>query len=221
MLKTNIALVDDHIMLRNGLTALINDMEPFQVILEADNGLDFTKKILSTKIQPDIILLDINMPVMNGFTTAEWIKEHLPFSKILVLSMLDDEASIIRMLRLNARGFILKDGEPELLEAALLDLVHHDYHFNEIVSNRLVHCNKNNEFQITSILNQLTTRELAFLTLCCSEATYKEIAATLNVSPRTVDGYRDQLFEKLELKSRVGLVLFAIKNNIFNIHHIN
>jgi two-component system, NarL family, invasion response regulator UvrY len=216
MPKLTVALVDDHTMLRNGLASLIDNTSQYQVILQADNGKEFVTAVETNKLQPDIILLDVSMPVMDGFATAQWISLNLPLSKVLVLSMFDDEKSIIKMLRFGAKGYILKDGEPDELAIALHNVVHKGYHYSDLVNSKLVHAiNSLDNNEILPSEQKVTLREVEFLKLCCSEMTYKEIANIMNLSVRTVEGYRDQLFEKLNIKTRVGLVLYAIKNKIF------
>jgi two-component system, NarL family, invasion response regulator UvrY len=216
MPKLSVALVDDHAMLRNGLASIINDLNEYEVILQSDDGLAFTNKITVDKLVPDIVLLDVSMPHMDGFETAKWISTNLPLAKILVLSMFDDEKSIIKMIRNGAKGYILKDSEPQELEIALNDIVHKGYHYSDLVNGKLIHAvHKLDEHSEDEKQSKLTSREIEFLKLCCSEMTYKEIANIMYLSVRTVEGYRDNLFVKLNLKTRVGLVLYAIKNNIF------
>lgn len=218
MQRTAIAIVDDHVLLRQGLASFIRTFPQYDVILEADNGVDFVSRISGVP-KPDIVLLDINMPKMNGYETATWIKEHLPKTKVLVLSMVEHDTAIIRMLRLGARGYLLKDSNPNLLLQALTAVQEHGFYINELVSNRMIHyLNEGNGAGPTAVaMVRLTDRELHFLQLACTEKTYKEIADDMYVSPRTVDSYRDGLFEKLQIRSRVGLVLYAIKNGIVNV----
>jgi two-component system, NarL family, invasion response regulator UvrY len=218
MSKLSVALVDDHIMLRTGLANLIEDMNDYEVILQSDNGRDFIDATLSKKYDPDIVLLDVSMPHMDGFETAKWISTNLPLAKILVLSMFDDEKSIIKMIRNGAKGYILKDSEPQELEIALNDIVHKGYHYSDLVNGKLIHAvNKLDEQSDEEKQSKLTSREIEFLKLSCSEMTYKEIANIMYLSVRTIEGYRDNLFVKLNLKTRVGLVLYAIKNKIFEV----
>jgi two-component system, NarL family, invasion response regulator UvrY len=218
MSKVQVALVDDHTMLRHGLATLINNMSDYTVIAESDNGKEFVEAVIKQKLEPEIILLDVSMPVMDGFETAHWIAAHLPLAKIIVLSMFDEEKNIIKMIRLGAKGYILKNGEPRELAAALNDVLLKGFHFNDMVSGKLVHTIHNNHTNGSSLQEaHITAREEEFLKLCCSEMTYKEIAGIMHLSSRTVEGYRDQLFEKLQLKTRVGLVLYAIKNKIVSI----
>ena len=220
MERTTIALVDDHVLLRQGLASFIRTFPQYEILLEADNGADFLARVKSTTA-PDIVLLDVNMPRMNGYETAAWIKENLPGTKVLVLSMVEHDTAIIRMLRLGARGYLLKDSNPNILLHALDAVRDHGFFINELVSNRMLHYlnkeNGGNNGSAAVATMHLTDRELHFLQLACTEKTYKEIADDMFVSPRTVDSYRDVLFEKLHIRSRVGLVLYAIKNGIVNV----
>jgi two-component system, NarL family, invasion response regulator UvrY len=218
MSTLTIALVDDHVMLRKGLANLIQEINGYKVILESDNGKDFVTTIGLHKYEPDIVLLDVSMPHMDGFETAKWITTNLPLAKILVLSMFDDEKSIIKMIRNGAKGYILKDSEPQELEIALNDIINKGYHYSDLVNGRLIHAVNNLDNNIADeAQSKLTSREKEFLKLCCSEMTYKEISNIMYLSVRTVEGYRDNLFVKLNLKTRVGLVLYAIKNKIFEL----
>lgn len=214
---TNIALVDDHILLRNGLAALINSFNGYEVSFEADHGKDFINMVTNHG-SPDIVLLDINMPEMNGFETASWIKENLPATKILVLSMMDNETSIISMLKSGAGGYILKDSKPSIFRQALDDIRDKGFFMNDLVTHKMLNYVKGEEQNTdAAIIARLSEKELTFLKLACTEKTYKEIASEMNLSPRTVEGYRDDLFAKLAVMSRVGLVLFAIKNGLHKV----
>jgi two-component system, NarL family, invasion response regulator UvrY len=213
-----VALIDDHVLLRNGLANLVESFGDYKVLFQADNGKQFIES-LQKGIVPDIVLIDINMPIMNGYETATWIRENKFKIIILALSMYDDENSIIKMFKAGAKGYILKDCDPSELKAALEALVTKGFYYNEMITGKLIHTiNTLDEKEIQSrLLAKLNEREITFLKLICSEYTYKEIAEKMFVSTRTVDGYRDALFEKLELKTRVGLVMFAIKNGIITL----
>jgi DNA-binding NarL/FixJ family response regulator len=217
-MKVKIALTDDHVMLRNGLASLLEDLD-YEVLFEADNGKDFLEKLKLHQL-PEVVLMDINMPQMDGYETTLWLKQNHPHIKVLALSMYDDENSIIRMLKSGAKGYILKDSDPSELKAALHALLTKGFYHSELVTGKLIHTiNHLDEPEHSSVKDVLglNDRELEFLKLVCTEMTYKEIAAQMCLSPRTIDGYRDALFEKLGLKSRVGLVLFAIKNAIVTV----
>lgn len=213
----NIVLTDDHNLLRNGLASLVQSLG-HKVLFEADNGKHFIEK-LNPAALPDIVLLDINMPEMDGYETAQWIKTNHPDIKILALSMYDNETSIIRMLKCGARGYILKDSEPAELRAAIEALMSKGFYYSDLVSGKLMHAINKMEDSGDGLKNlvPLSDRETDFLKYSCTELTYKEIADKMFVSPRTIDGYRDALFEKLHMKTRVGLVMYAIKNGIVNV----
>jgi DNA-binding NarL/FixJ family response regulator len=215
---TSIALVDDHALLRNGLASLIESFDGYSVLFQADNGKDFIQQ-LQVDTMPDIILLDITMPEMNGFETASWIRQNAPSIKILVLSMMDNDEIVISMLKAGARGYILKDSKPAVFKQALDNIRDSGFFMNELVSNKMLNYVRHEETngKELSAISLLTEKELAFLQYACSEMTYKEIAIAMQISPRTVEGYRDELLKKLNLQSRVGLVLFAIKNGLYKL----
>ena len=212
-----IALADDHVLLRNGLASLIKNFG-HDVLFEANNGEDLVKLIKEGK-RPDLVLMDINMPVKDGYETASWLKENYPEIKVLALSMLDDENAIIRMIKNGARGYVLKESEPGELRDAINAVLHKGFYYSEMVTGRLVHSISGTDVasHTSQQVMQLTEREIEFLKLACSEMTYKEIAAAMHLSPRTIDGYRDALFLKLDIKTRTGLVIYAIKNGIVKV----
>jgi DNA-binding NarL/FixJ family response regulator len=215
-LKVNasVAIVDDHILLRKGLVNLIRGVETYAVLFEAENGKDFIK-LLQPKYIPDIVLLDINMPEMDGYDTALWLKKNYPNIKILALSMNDNESSIIRMMKNGAQGYILKDIDPLEFRNALDSLMRRGFYYSELVTGNLIKTvNQPEEPETLQDLIHLNAREIEFLKLVCTELTYKEIAEKMFLSVRTIDGFRDALFEKLNVKSRVGLVIYAIKNGL-------
>ena len=215
---TLVALVDDHELLRTGLAAIINSFEGYKVVIEANNGIQFIE-MLDKQNNPDIVLLDITMPQMDGYETSSWIKANMPKTRVLVLTMLENDTAIIRMLKNGARGYILKDSKPKLFKEALDNIRDSGYFINELVSNKLMHyINHEEVFDSDAMaMASLTENETTFLRLVCTEKTYKEIADEMFVSPRTIDTYRDNLLKKLEVKTRVGLAIFAIKNGIAKI----
>ena len=211
---TKVVLVDDHSLLRKGLAQLVQSLG-YTIHFEADNGKEFLEK-LNNNDPPDVVLLDINMPEMDGYETAQWIKTNHPDIKVLALSMYDNETAIIRMIRCGAKGYILKDSEPTELRVAIDDVVTKGFYYSDLVSGKLIHAiykldDEDNELKSLVHLND---RETDFLKYACTEMTYKEIADKMFVSPRTIDGYRDALFEKLHIKTRVGLVMYAIRAGI-------
>ncbi len=213
--KHTIAIVDDHSLFARSLEKLINSFPQFRVVFHAKNGVELQERIGNNPNGiPEIVLLDINMPVMDGFETAEWLTKNHPKVKIMTLSMEDDEQSILKMLRKGAKGYLLKDINPEILNLALIELIEKGYYHSEKVSETLLH--SLTSFEDGSVLD-FKENELTFIQLACSEMTYKEIADVMDLSPKTIDGYRQDLFKRLKIKNRVGLVIFALKNNLMKI----
>lgn len=212
----NVALVDDHTLLRSGLANVINNFGEYSVVFEADNGKQFIEQFKKNNA-PDVVLMDITMPEMDGFETTKWIKNNAPETKVLVLSMTDDDTSIIKMLQNGAKGYILKDSKPDVLRTALREVNEKGFYLNEVVSGKLMYLiNKGEAKPNTPVIN-LSDKETEFLKWCCTEKSYKEIADAMGISTRAVETLRSNLFEKLETLSRVGLVMYAIRNGIVKV----
>jgi len=207
--KIHIAIVDDHTLFRNGVAALMAEFDELQVIFEAENGQQM-QQALSKHKQPDVILMDINMPVMDGYASTKWVKQNYPKVRVLALSMFEDDKAVIQMIKCGAGGYVLKESRPRELLEAIRAIHEKGVYINEMVSGKLLRSVADKDDA-----PDISKKELEFLRLCCSELTYKEIADQMFVSPRTVDNYREALFLKLNLKSRSGLVLYAIQNGIF------
>lgn len=206
-MKKTIVIVDDHLLIAKALEGIIDNFEDFEVIDVAENGKDMIDKFESGQKIPDIILLDISMPLMNGFETAAWLKENHPNIKVMALSMQGDDNSVIKMIRNGAKGYLLKNTHPKDLEIALTKLNSDGFFYPDWAS-KIIFSNmsdeKNNEKK-----KKISEREKEFLTYTVTELSYKEIAEKMCCSPRTVESYRDQLCEKFDLKTRVGLAVFC------------
>jgi two-component system, NarL family, invasion response regulator UvrY len=213
-----IGLVDDHILLREALANVIRTFDEFSVSLIADNGKEFIEKLTPVN-KPEILILDLNMPEMDGHTTTHWISKNHPEIKILVLTMYDPE-TLIHLIRAGVRGFLKKDVPPGELKYALQCILANGTYCSHTITGRLFNLMKNqgtkNSAWGTVILNE---NEISFLKLVASELTYKEIAQKMQISPRTIDNYRDALFLKLNVKSRVGLAMYAVKSGIVTINY--
>jgi len=210
-METHIALVDDNRRFRSGLISIIGTLKGYDVIFEVSNGEELIGHILQGH-KPHIVLLDSNMPVVNGIDTISWLRSSHPEIKIIVLSKSADPPKVLSMFKLGIKGFLMKDAEAYEFEQALKKVLHNDIYYPDFVTRYLLDA-------VNPVTDQqrLNSREIEFLKLASSELTYKEIADQMRVSVRTVDGYRDQLFEKLHVKSRVGLVLYAIKNKVIDL----
>jgi DNA-binding NarL/FixJ family response regulator len=207
--KISIAIVDDHTLFRNGVANLMKEFDELKVVFEAENGQQMQYALAKHPVI-DVILMDINMPVMDGYEATAWLKRSHPGVKVLALSMFEDDQAVIKMIKSGACGYVLKESKPrELLEA--IKIIHtKGIYINELVSGKLVR-----SVADADSVADISKKEMDFLKYCCSELTYKEIADKMFVSPRTVDNYREALFLKLNLKSRTGLVLHAIQNQYF------
>jgi two-component system, NarL family, invasion response regulator UvrY len=217
-MKATVALTDDHILLRNGLANLLTELG-YTVLFQADNGRQLIEKI-STHTVPQVVIMDINMPVMDGYEATLWLKENHPSVKVLALSMLDDETSLIRMFKNGAHGYILKDCHPDELQKAIETLLKKGFYHSEVIGQKLIRAIHHlDEINISMPPEKLvlTDKEVEFLKWVCTEFSYKEIADKMGVSPRTVDGYRDALQEKLECKGRIGLALWAIRQGVVEV----
>ncbi len=220
--QIKIALVDDHTLFRRGLVKLIHGINEkrYFILFEADDGKDFISK-LDKRALPDIVIMDIEMPNMDGFETVLWLRNHYPQVDVIVVSMIDSEDAVIRMLKLGVKGYLSKHIEPEDLSAALRAVASKNFHYTDFITGKLIHSVQSqagslisNQDQNTLSLGQLTEREREFIRHACTEATYDEIAAKMYVSPKTVDGYREAVFKKMNARNRVGLVIHAIKNKL-------
>ncbi|MDC8004663.1 response regulator transcription factor [Aureisphaera galaxeae] len=212
--KHTLAIVDDHLLFASSLEKLINTFPEFQVLFKARHGLEMQNELKGNDTIPDLILLDINMPVMNGFETVAWLTENHPKVKVLALSVEDNEGIILKMIRGGAKGYFLKDIHPDDLKFALLEVMEKGYYYSERVTSTMVNALQPGAKEPTVKLRE---NELTFLQLACSEMTYKEIADVMHLSPKTIDGYRQELFNKLGIKNRVGLVIYALKNHLIEL----
>jgi two-component system, NarL family, invasion response regulator UvrY len=225
--RIKLAIADDHRLFRKGIISLIElkGNDRYLIVLEAENGDELLRK-LDRKALPDIIIMDIEMPKTDGFQAVSWLREHYPEIKILVVSQTEKEESIIRMLRLGVKGYLSKDIDPDELHAALQAIHRHGFYYTDYITGKLIHNlnheEKKEEEHEPSNLNKdlwakITEKEITFLNWCCSELTYEQIAGKMMMSPKTIDGYRTKLFEKYNASTRVGLVLFAIRNGLVKV----
>ncbi len=210
-MKYSVVIVEDHILLSQALAGLVNGFSKFKILYLCKNGRELLTRLKDPKNIPDVVLMDINMPIMNGIETTIALKEEYPQINVLALSVEEDEKTILKMLRAGAKGYLLKDTEKSILENALVEVQETGFYHTKDVTNLLLgSLNPKKENKVI-----LKEREMEFIKHACTEKTYKEIASDMCLSPKTIEGYRDSIFEKLHLKNRTGLVIYAIKNKIF------
>jgi DNA-binding NarL/FixJ family response regulator len=209
-----VALVDDHVLLRHALASLIEQSGYCRVILEASNGHELVRGLAGNTL-PDVVMLDLNMPGMDGHETAGWLHQHHPGIKVLMLTMYDSELALIRLLQAGVKGFMKKDVHPTELLQAIRSVMESGYYYSSHTSSKLAGLFRDMPGSGNSLEKvMLTNQEVEFLKLVCTEMTYKEIAHQMHMNPRAIDGIRDNLFTRLDVKSRVGLAIYAIRHGL-------
>ena len=211
-MKIPIGIVDDHQLFLKSLSLMLQSFNNYDVVIEAANGKDLQEKMSDKKKVPEIMLIDVNMPVMDGIATAAWINQNFPSVKLVALSQNDGDKTIIGMIKAGCCAYLLKDTHPNELEKALNE-IHTKGFYNADVSN----INYRRLLQFEKDTLNITDKEKAFLQYACSDLTYKQIAMQMNLSERTIDGYRESLFHKLKVQSRVGLALEAIRRELVSL----
>jgi two-component system invasion response regulator UvrY len=213
----SIMLVDDHTIVRNGLKSLIQVLGNYKITHEFENGWEFIKAIPQLP-EADLVIMDMNMPEMNGLETMRWLKAHKPTMRVLMLTLSTDEQAIVELFRYGVRGYLPKNCTAAALKKAIDDTVNTGYYHNEILQNALA-AGTGKTLDDKTILERITDRELLFIKLICDEReyTYDQIKEIMGVHRRTVDGYREALFDKFSIKSKTGVVLFAIKHGLVEI----
>lgn len=214
--KVFIAIADDHELFRAGMIKILQDHKNFHVIIEAQNGKTLIERITDSPQLPDIVLLDLKMPEMDGFETASYLIDHFPSIKIIVLTMHDSERHILRMIELGANGYLFKNTHPLEVAESIEQVYENDYYFNNQINNLLqkVMRYKGKSFKGQNLPIALTLRENEVLKLICKQHTTIEIAEILCLSTRTIEGHRQNLISKLDVRNVAGLVVYAMKHGL-------
>jgi DNA-binding NarL/FixJ family response regulator len=210
----NIGLVDDHQLFSKSLELMLKSFKGFAVVIDATNGMELKAKMKKASVMPDILLIDVNMPIMNGVDTAKWMKQTYPKIKCAALSMNDNDQSIIDMFKAGCCAYLFKDTNPSEFELALNEIFHKGYYNSDQSRtnlSKLMAANYQNDEK------QFRDKEKEFLELACTDMTYKQIAELMQMSERTIDGYREAIFEKFSVQSRTGMALEAIRRGIIKI----
>jgi len=208
------AIADDHEVFRQGLKLVLGDDKELQFLVEAENG--FALLQLLKKQAPDVVLIDLKMPVMDGFDTAKELRKLYPQSKILILTMFDEEQFIIHMLEVGANGYLLKNASPEEIRKAIYAVTENNYYFNDLVSSAMLKKIVQKDLAMPAFrqTGQLNEKEIKVLELICQELTSAEIGEKVFLSARTVEGIRAGMMEKVGVRNIAGLVMYAVKNGI-------
>lgn len=209
----NLAIIEDHNIVRKGIIEIIQGLGEFNVIIEANNGKDFIDKYEKIETKPEICITDIRMPVMDGFQVVDHIQTYYPDLKKLVLTTYNEEYYLIKMIKSGVNGYLLKDCDPEELRSALIAISQNSYYYNNIFSKRLQNLVEANFIKLPNI----TENERAFLKICGEDLTYSQMAQKQNKTQRSIEGYRDSLFNKFDVNNRASLVLLAVKLGIIKV----
>lgn len=203
----SIIIVDDHVLIAQALSTMIGSIPNFEVLYVCSSGAEMIERFNQPKNIPDVVILDVQMPVMDGYAVAKWLTENKPGIIVLALSMQNDDEKIIKMIRSGAKGYLLKSIQQKDLAHALNTIVKEGIFYDAKVSKALA-----NDYLRKEVTQQeLSTKEKELIPWLCTDATYKEIAASVFLSARTVESYATSIMEKLEVRNRVGLVLTAVK----------
>jgi len=215
--KINIIVADDHKLFRKGIIALLSDFDFIGEIGEASNGLELIELLKKMEVLPDVILLDLRMPVMDGVEAQQKIRKLYPEIKVIIITMEDDEQFILHLINEGVNGYLLKNADPDEVEFAIHKVVEKDFYFSEDISKLVMKGLVRKDKHDLSVVLDLNEREIEILKLICKEFTAAEIADKLNLSVRTIEGYRQKLLEKSGAKNMAGSVVFAIKNNLYHL----
>ena len=215
--KIRIALADDHKLIRAGIMLILNNQDEFEIVLEASNGQELLDGLNDAK--PDVVLLDLEMPILSGPETLGQLRTSHPYLPVLILTMHNTDVFILQMMEMGANGYLIKNSEPQEVVDAIKKVVTSKFYFSDRVSEVLLKNVAHQSHSAPSIHaeeEKITQREIEILKLICKEFTTSEIGKILFLSPKTIEGYRKSLMQKTNSKNMAGLVLFAVKNGLVN-----
>lgn len=215
MKKIRIAIVDDQNLFRAGIKVLLEQIKDFEIVLEAANGKELLDSLPRSRV--NVVLLDVDMPVMDGIETAKELQKRFPKIKIIMLSLHDEDRIILHLMEIGASGYLLKDAEPEDVEKAIRKVNANEHYFNDFVSGVMLRKVTNKSVRKSKVFNfkvDLSEREFLVLGLICEGLTNAQIADEINLSQRTIEGYRIRMIDKLKVNNTAGLVAYAIKNHL-------
>ncbi len=213
-----VIIADDHVLYRAGVKTALSAKKDVKVIAEADNGMHLLNMVKT--IEADVVLLDIQMPIMDGIATLPELKKQCPNIKVIMLTMMDDQSMITKLMELGANSYLTKTSDSEIIYEAIKTCYEQEYYFNQLTNKALLTNLKQKNYpgpqKLMQMEAQLTDKEVTILRLMCEEKSTKEIAEVVELSPRTVEAIRDKLKVKTGAKSTAGLIMYAVKNNILD-----
>lgn len=213
-----IGLVDDHMIIRTGLKSLIESTEKYKVILQSSDGIDLFDQLEKMDKKPEMLVIDISMPKMDGFAIIERITKEYPYIKTLVFSLFSAEDAMLNAINRGACGYLPKSADPEELITALNSIVKTGFYFtNHSKQQQKASTESIKKLKAFHGKQVLTEKEIQFIRLAATNMTYKEIAVLMKVQPKTVENYRDSLFQKLGINNRAALTLYGIQNGIVHL----
>ena len=209
-----VAIADDHKIFRKGVILSLKPYHNIQFVLEAENGEELIQGVEGAK--PDIILMDLKMPVKDGIETTKYLNKHFPAIRILILTMYEDERFVGHLMDSGANGYLLKSTDPEEIKQGIMDVMRTGFYLNNFVNRVLIKKNYSKQKFNPSLNSEvvISEREKEVLSLVCLEYTAQEIAQKMDISARTVEAIKDRLMERFGVKNSVGLVFFAMKNSL-------
>jgi len=208
-----VAIADDHALFRTGVKTSLSTRKDIQMIAEAENGMQLLN--LLKHLKPDVVLLDIHMPIMDGYSTLPEIKKLYPEIKVIMLSMNNDPSIITKMMEVGANSYLTKESDSETIYQAIRTCYEQEFFFNDLTNKALLNGLRMKKPQEAAMPDvQLNDKEITILKLMCEEKSTKEIADMVDLSPRTVEAIRDKLKTKTGVKSMAGLVMYAVKAGI-------
>lgn len=207
----NVLVVDDHTLFRKGMIMMLKTFPEIKEVMDAENGLKALE--LLQKERFEILLLDLDMPIMDGFATAKKVLSKYPNTHIIMVSMHDSLEIISQLIELGVHSYLLKSANPEEVQRAIVSVMNNDFYYNHIVS-RALHQKVRTDTAVSRERGDLTKREVEILELICQELTMKEIGDQLFISEQTIHTHRKNLMRKTDAKNAVGLVRYAIQNQI-------
>lgn len=215
--QIRLAIADDHPTFRKGLASLLSNVPGIELVMEASDGQDLIEKMET--IQPEVVLMDIQMPRMGGIEATQYIREHWPAVKVVILSMHDDDSFVTHLVELGANGYLVKDSEPDEIIKAVQTVASEDYYYgaflNRVMHRKMVDKNKKRPVVAVNGLIKLSDREVEVLRLICEGLTTAQIADRIFLSDRTVEGHRTRIMEKIGAKNTAGMVVYAVKNGLY------